>query len=293
RVMMLHENATWVEHGLAYAGQAGSHVQLQRMIMSYAFFVVLHAAVMVPIMRSWVGEKKFNALPSNDQYRLGGYGVSMFHAVVGVAFASFLLVFDTNINEDHLNGHSDGSMSLLAFTAAYFMWDFGMVFRMPEIEMSMVVHHVIGIITVLTLTHPCFLFYGICCVMFEASTPFLSMRKILLMRGYKGTRILGHIEKLFGISFLLCRVIFGIPMVLYAFVEGTNLLLEGAIPYPSKYVILLTTCWIQTFLNCFWFHKIVKMGLKSSTKAGGESPATATTRTPDADADNNNNKKTL
>ena len=114
-------------------------------------------------------------------------------------------------------------------------------------------HHLLGII-------PCF----ICLIkrvggnamvltfFSELSTPFLSLRWMLLSAGYKGTMILKSTEILFALTFTYSRII-NIPFLLKYLWNVRHIWKPGWI-----FNYMLTTSIVFYSMNIFWFIKIIK-----------------------------------
>ena len=101
----------------------------------------------------------------------------------------------------------------------------------------------------------------------ELSTPFLSLRWLLLSAGSKGSALCKAVEVLFALTFTLCRVV-SIPLLLRYLWRCRGAWTSPPASAPHFWYVLVTTC---CFLgqNLFWFSHIVHMVRKAVGLAGG------------------------
>ncbi|GBG25729.1 Transmembrane protein 56-like C [Hondaea fermentalgiana] len=259
---MAQDGTTLLEASAAYLGKVLEPEQAQRVVASLALFFSLQA-LGKKVLPSVIPADRWDKLTDLEKTKISGWCVSIFHAVTGVSAATYIMATqEGTVVSDRIYGTSLNSCRLFNYTMAYFLWDLIMVFKAPTVDLGFLAHHVVGFATLVTMLHPFMQFYGLCCTLFELSTPFLSYRSIMLALGYKGSPAVKRAELLFGLAFLVGRILFGVPMAVYGTYEGTVALWKGLIQYKSHYAILFATNTIMIVLNILWFGKILRMSKK-------------------------------
>mmetsp|Transcript_9782 Transcript_9782/g.19215 ORF Transcript_9782/g.19215 Transcript_9782/m.19215 type:complete len:265 (-) Transcript_9782:193-987(-) len=242
-----------------FLGIAARSEHVQSVFGSLALFFGMQAAGK-QILPAVVPAERWSKLTDLEKTKVSGWCVSIFHALTAAFAAIYILgTGEGTVLTDRMNGVSPHACYLFCYTIAYFMWDLVMVFRAPSVDFGFLAHHLVGISTLVIMLHPFVQFYGLCCTLFELSTPFLSFRSIMLALGYKGTTAVKRAELLFGVFFLLSRIIFGVPMALTGIYEGTMAMQAGRIAHFSQFVFVFSTNIIMVLLNVYWFKKILSM----------------------------------
>lgn len=266
----LAEERSWSNETMAsvFLGEVATHSFLQNVVTSALVFGVMQQAVLAAL--PWfVPEQRWKPLSTAVRSQIAGWVVSFIHAVVACVWLAYVFfVAPGDIWEDRIYGVSPAASGLCALTIGYFIFDTSNCFRAANgLDPAFLAHHVAGIVTLAVVSHPFVHFYGTGLVIFELSTPFLSVRKVLLALGYKGSRAVTIAEQLFGVSFMLCRIAFGIPFSMMGIYEATVMLMDGKIKCLHHYPFLLVTNSGLNILNIVWARKLVRMAARNSTKA--------------------------
>merc|ERR1712232_1209949 len=180
----------------------------------------------------------------------------------------WVLAYLTNPEEqfykDRMMGYSDRVNHVFTFCSAFFIYDLGILFRLPKFKAQFLVHHLSALVGYLIVQRPYAQFYALLSLIMEASSPALSVRTLMLMSGFKGTKELRIVENIFGFSFMIVRIIFGIPVTLAAQYEAFMHYYNGHAPSAFGYWWIMICNSMVLFLNIYWFSLMVfkKVGSK-------------------------------
>jgi len=208
-----------------------------------------------------IPQKIWNSLSSTKKIAFGNEVGSFVHSLI-VSFACLdALLYPTgNWENDRIYGASDKAAWIFSFSSAYFIVDLMYMFTGGNLNLPMLSHHLAGIAVYLTCQSPFMQFYGVCGLLYELSTPFLTLRSMHQILGLpKDNLIYQSIEYSFVLTFFLCRFAFGLPISMLAIYEGGLLAFNGNLTSPISYAILTTANTGINCLNCWWMAKIVKM----------------------------------
>lgn len=174
---------------------------------------------------------------------------------------------------------------VMRFSLSWAVWDAIGVFRDWEGEGAVMLLHafVMGAALLLVLSITYMQHAMVCMLLFELSTPVLNIRKLLYMvKGKQATRSPSyqHITIIFGVTFLLARVIFGGPRILvHLYAIGLNLYsgrsswqpqLESGCDSAVLALQNASLAVLQLALNFTWSAKIVSMALRQTRTGDGE-----------------------
>ncbi len=258
-------NATQLAGGLGgYLGEAASSEQLFLVARNTVLFGCTHS-VLEALLPQLLSYKTLASLKAGDMHELALQSNSMLHACVVSVMALYALLSGGAFVDDKLFGSSELVSFIFALSVGYFVWDLLLLLRSDKREVVYVFHHLCGILVYSIARWPFLQYSALACLLYELSTPFLCMRSILLTLGLKGSRRLLLIERVFAVSFVLCRILFGLPVSLQGILLGGRAAFEGRLPYVSHYLIILAANCIINGLNLFWLSKIYKMALKGGS----------------------------
>lgn len=156
-------------------------------------------------------------LPSRSR-DFANRAVSLLHCAIGVT-APWLVLDLGRLRADVGTPTTPKQLQLLRFSLAYFTYDCVCCLWIELVEgrldLATAFHHVVTILG---------LFVGVfkgvsghelllCLVLMEASSPFLHLRYMMREAGLGRSRAAAYNDVAFASSFLLCRVVLGLPVV--------------------------------------------------------------------------------
>lgn len=168
--------------------------------------------------------------------------------------------FDTR--EKRVLGGLDEFVNIFSFLTGFMMYDATIILRKSTLDYSFVLHHAAVLISASIATIP-FTLYGttVGCLL-ELSTPLLNARNLLLNFGYKGTKLLARVEQAFGISFVLVRIMWGVPFSAWCIYEAASLFDTFDLFKKCAFLTVLSGNLMLNALNVFWTRKMVRMALQ-------------------------------
>jgi hypothetical protein len=175
---------------------------------------------------------------------------SLTHALVTIALCYWILWADPGNTElDHMYGHSDSAMVLFASSGGYFAWELLTTLSSKnKVEWPFVLHAVVGTLCYMFAQYPYLHYYGVRFLLFELSTPFLNMMRLLPGSLY--------MPKLFVYTFVACRILYGVPLSYFFWQESIELLRSGTQHSAFVVVFCLLANIALNFLNFFWLCSI-------------------------------------
>jgi len=137
--------------------------------------------------------------------------VSTWHALAITAVSVWVLVArpESPIFEDHLFGEDRLVSQSITFTLAYFFFDLVDAFLSGNMDPAMVVHHFCGLVGFGMNVRPFAHYHGMLFILWEASTPLMNARWILLRYGWTKTLIFRLVSYAFFVVFFVVRILFG------------------------------------------------------------------------------------
>jgi len=173
------------------------------------------------------------------------------------------------------------SMHLMRVACAYFLWDVAtLVNDFNDDILVWFLHGGLCLWVFLTSLTPFLHHMGYVTLIFEISTPFLHLRKYLLQAKLQNTIAFGYIQSIFGVSFILSRIVFGcykmygpnqwwwkMQAFLSESVDG-NILTSRKTPFSTSIVYFYQMCCITlTLLNISWAYTILQNRFKAKKGA--------------------------
>ena len=116
--------------------------------------------------------------------------------------------------------------------------------------------------------YPVFHHMACVCLLFEASTPFLHLRKVLLTFGMTKTHpaAFTYASLAFAIAFFLSRIVVGLWASALWWADMVDRLYTGEYHNLTIMVMFLSSNFLLSGLNVFWFTQIVHGALNSSKR---------------------------
>mmetsp|Transcript_10338 Transcript_10338/g.11876 ORF Transcript_10338/g.11876 Transcript_10338/m.11876 type:complete len:267 (+) Transcript_10338:220-1020(+) len=225
-------------------------------------FVELCSSILLPVTFPSTWKK----LSSDDHLQLNIATVSSAHCVGILYLTYFILQEDSFLEQNVFYQNSENTRALFALSAGYFIWDVIIVFRTSPFDYKFFFHGIVCLTIYWVNQRPFLHYYGFRFLLFELSTPFLNLRKyVALLRG-EDHALVKPLSWLFGISFLVVRILWGIPLMyrfqLVAYEELSTLSLGGNADEVARIVIivwLLVIGILMTILNLVWMWEMIKM----------------------------------
>lgn len=165
-----------------------------------------------------------------------------------------------------------------AFSCSYFMFDLLVVLHHKPLDLKFLAHAIVCGSAYWLAQVPYFNYYTIRFLLFELSTPFLNIRNALVVADANETlKFISTV--LFGLSFVGCRIVYGIPtaidfvMYLLSLIEQQPEDLSVPVLYFSVFAISS-----MSLLNVVWFVMAAIAPPSSDTMAGHEKVTKRATR---------------
>jgi hypothetical protein len=183
---------------------------------------------------------------------------SFIHAMIVLCLSFYIIVYTPDsIKNDRHYGHSDITEALYSITTSYFAFDVIHILTDKKINIGFLVHGVACFIAYYSVLNPYLSGYGYYFLLFELSTPFLNIREFILITG-KHKEYLYIIERLFGVTFIISRIIFGIPASFYM-----QKVFYDSIVNDTTHNIFITVYFsianiTLNGLNIYWLSKLLK-----------------------------------
>lgn len=161
---------------------------------SVVFFFGLSAIVRLAVA-PWliaVAERRGTVVAEGTRKKWGHTVVSMVHAIVATTWTLYLLTSGRLRRADTVDarvfGYDPAIGQLLAFVAAYFVWDATICVRNVRVYgRGFLVHAFLGLLAVLSCFKPFLMYITARFVLFEASTIFMNMHWVLEKLGHART----------------------------------------------------------------------------------------------------------
>lgn len=197
--------------------------------------------------------------------------VGIAHAVIqAIGCSRVLLALEPTLSVD-FTGHSVASQLQISIALGFFTWDLCVCVRLAD---GAGVAHAAACILVYLLCfvpEPFIQYSGCFFLLFELSTPFLHVRMILIMAGKTDTLLFKVCHYTFPLTFLVVRILAGVPVSIFWFREMIALVAENTTGTPTAVAV----CYmglnvLLNGLNIFWFSIIVRKALGAGKPASGE-----------------------
>lgn len=172
--------------------------------------------------------------------------------------------FDTT--EKRVLGRLDEFVDIFSFLSGFIMYDAIVILKKSTLDYAFVAHHAAVLISAKIACIPFTLYGTTVGILLELSTPLLNARNLLLNFGYKGTKLLNRVEQAFGLSFLLVRIVWGIPFSAWCIYEAASLYHTFDFYTKLAFFTVLTGNLLLNALNVFWTRKMLRMAFQVKKK---------------------------
>ncbi len=195
------------------------------------------------------------------QNKLSIHIISLIHAIIATYGSIDILIKNEGLY-DLIYTNSDEIVKYINISLGYFIFDTHICFYY-NYDIFFKLHGICCVILYTTSLIPFSQFILSFCLIFEFSSIFLQLRNIFIIINYKKHKIFQFNNYLFGISFIIFRIIIGLPTVI---IYGIIPIIKGLItkdyinyniPLWVVYFNLLSACILNT-LNIYWCKKIIR-----------------------------------
>ena len=246
-----------MESATTLLGEALSLTQLGMMVGTALVCLVLQQA----LLRFSLTIRK---LPPQSREAIPIYIVALVHSCVVVALALWtLLAPEETISKDPFYGHSVRVQLSFAIAAGYFLFEFFTVcFVEGQFDLGFLLHATVCFLVYVFAQRPFLPWMGCVCLLWEFSTPFLNAGYIVAAIWPDEQRTIQVLRALFAVTFIVVRLLVGIPLSILWFVAMGTRIANGSLHSIPVVVFYLCANLILNALNLFWGYKIVRRMLK-------------------------------
>ena len=252
-------------------GNAISATQLERTVL-FAVLWSLAFLALGPLLAAFTGA--YAELRPHVQRELRVSIIALLHALVASLLGGSIVAFpDEQMDRDMYYGASERSTWMLSISCGYFMWDVFICLSAKKLDLGFLFHGVTCFTCYLVAQAPFLNYHAAWFLLFELSTPFMQVRQILLMTGQKKSEAFGLVQTMFGVSFVVVRLVLGLPqsalvhsMLLPALLEweeGQGVVVHSA--FAWWYVLVCNVG--LNLLNIFWASLMLKKFAKKRKQA--------------------------
>lgn len=193
--------------------------------------------------------------------------VSLIHAS-SVTFLSLILLSGyrgiSSVAQEWIWGFDTGSSWTICLFAGYMLYDLVLEIATTRNPAYMLHHSAVFLTYCYCALRP-FIHYGaLVFILWEASTPFMSIRKIMIAYNLQNTRAFHVVEVLFALFFLVSRILFGWVFSFQFFVMFAFHNDKHRLPVSAGILFVLANA-ILNGLNLNWFLIIAKKALNSNS----------------------------
>ena len=157
-----------------------------------------------------------------------------------------------------------------AISSGYFLWDILACLYLKN-GIQFLAHGILCFALYVMGQHPFLHSFGNLFLLFELSTPFLNLRRLLSYMDKQNTVIFDVNQKCFGLFFFLFRIVFGVPLSAYFQYSAWHWIMSDT-PKPSVHSYFVV-CFnmlanvILNVLNIWWLYLLILKALEQKPKA--------------------------
>lgn len=203
-------------------------------------------------------------MTDKEKNEIVSYSVSSVHCAL-ILPSVWYLMFNKKMNNilmaDKLNAATLLSNKTFAISAAYFLFDILDMFVTNTVQVDFMFHHIACFICYYYIVPQPFLhYYSIRMLFFENSTPFLNIRKLLLLmkKQDKYKNLFNLVQALFYITFILSRLVYGIPCSISAIQYVYTSYKRNTLDYTLSGLFLTVSNISLNILNLVWSYSLTK-----------------------------------
>lgn len=235
-------------------------------VVVYSFIIFGVCACIIPYLSWWL-VPKYRTISTPERFDWNSRILSAFHAILVSSLAIYNCLFDGPTWEDKIWGTSYLPRATIALTAGYISCDLIIMligFPLKE-SIFYILHHVavLGAFAANVLYGPLTFFANIR-VNAEFSTPFVNLRWMLYLLGYKDTKLYMYNGFAMLGAFFAVRV--GILPVFYYFMLK-SFFEEGfqRLPVWMTLICLVSSIGLDS-INVYWFFKMARGAYRMMAK---------------------------
>lgn len=224
---------------------------------------VLNVHVLPKVLEKW-WPPKGPELTSKVKADLAGRALGTIHALIVLLGAIYTTFVDDAIARNPLSGVSVAWKSTSSIAAGYFLWDLSECLRHAEMYGVPFLLHALLCLGAYAMTgwFNTYSWLGSFGLLYEASTPFMHMRSLLISLKRTDGPFFKLTQGGFALTYLVVRIGGG---AYFAYTGLSLIYTERCVAFPLQFfasVIIVGTC----SLNCFWFTLILKAAFKPRKK---------------------------
>jgi len=192
--------------------------------------------------------------------------VGIVHALIqSVGCLQVLAALEPTLSVD-FDGYNWSSQRQIAIALGFFVWD--LIVCVVQWELPFVAHAAACCLVYFFCSWPQpFIQYSGCFfLLFELSTPFLHCRGIMLLAKTTDNLVFTACHYMFPIVFFLVRIVAGVPVSYFWFLDMIELVWSGKANYPLIAVCYMLLNLLLNGLNLFWFSIIAQKALGMRSK---------------------------
>eukprot|EP00474_Spongospora_subterranea_P008839 CRZ09297.1 hypothetical protein [Spongospora subterranea] len=231
-------------------------------IVSYLPIIVLSTTIFQigsAWFRKWIVERRYDS--GLDIHELSGRSASTVHALFALFGSWTALSNSPSLHTDHMFGSSPSASIVLAISSGYFVHDtIDCLRKFSTAHIPYLAHHVMASLLYLAGISPCFQYWAIVLLVWEASTPFMNLRWAMIHYKMTDHRLFNAVQILFAIIFVAVRNVWGGYASFLIWMEMLPLCWPGAnasLHYLIPVFILMFNILFNT-LNGYWALQIVR-----------------------------------
>ena len=230
-------------------GEAVHSFNVSIMVISLTFWeLIRHVA------RYFLENKKFS---SEITQELSIACSGTVHAVLVCSFSAFVIAIETK--PECLYSKIELSQVIFAISSGYFIWDLMIVLFITRFDLAFFLHAFACLLCYVFGQYPFLNYWGLYFLMFELSTPFLHMRRAMILTKNTNSKWFPIVENTFGLTFIFVRLLVGIPLSVLVWVDLIYLLEQ---PQKIHSYLVVYFYLIANFglclLNLIWFWQMTR-----------------------------------
>jgi len=194
--------------------------------------------------------KTYNSLEKKKQTQWNIRVVSLIHSVI-VSLSCLYLLVESELSNERVFGHSHSASIIFTISCSYFLWDtLVTLYNFQDFGFGFLIHGVSCFLIYFFVFKPLFMYYGLCFLLYEMSTPFLNINWF-----FDKFQMTGTIPQLFNgiilvLTFGFIRLIFGFFISLQFYLSVFEVLDQVEPFFIALYSIANI---VLNSLNVYWF----------------------------------------
>lgn len=216
---------------------------------------------LAPGFHAWLVQASTKETYAELRTRAMGTAFALYASVL----AGYVLLFDCPDPHDLYAVHPLVHTWVVGAAVGFFTWDVFMC--LTEGWGAAFLMHGVAVLSVYLAGLYGFVPFMACvCVLYEASTPFLHARKVMITLGWAKTHpvVFGHLTTAFGLVFFLARIVVGLATSISWWTDMLTHLEDGTYHSFPVFIMYLVCNVLLSGLNIWWFSQMVGVMLASN-----------------------------